>query len=143
MSKVSTATPIKAAAMRRRIDPPAERGPVIESEAQGPTPTSVFRLRLARLGRPVVRLRRRVGAVADAPHRLDYHRPPADLLAHLSLIHVHGPSVSIEGVAPHLLEQPLAREGDTPIQEEVVKKVELAGSELDPCLLYTSPSPRD
>src|SRR5665648_514296 len=36
MSKVSTATPIEAAAMRRRIDPPAERGPVIESEAPGP-----------------------------------------------------------------------------------------------------------
>src|SRR5512133_172127 len=68
--------------------------------------------------------------VADAPHG-DDRRGVAELAANLPDMHVDGPRVAGERVAPHPLQELVAGQHDAPMVEELPEQVELLGRQLD------------
>src|SRR5205823_3526921 len=68
--------------------------------------------------------------VADPPDGHD-RRGLAELAAELADVHVDGPRVAGEGVAPDALQELVAREDETAVVEELPEQVELLGRELD------------
>src|SRR5262249_36850834 len=74
--------------------------------------------------------RRRRDLVADAPDR-DDRRGVAQLAPQLADVDVDRPRVAGEGVAPHALEQLVARPHEATVVEELPEQVELLRGELD------------
>src|SRR5919197_4123237 len=75
--------------------------------------------------------------VADPPDGHDRRRL-AELAAELAHVHVDGPRVAREGVAPDALQELVAREDESAVVEELPEQVELLGRELD--LLVSDPN---
>src|SRR4051812_1361710 len=78
---------------------------------------------------PLGVLRRR-HLVADAPHG-DDRRCVAELAAQLADVHVDRARVACEGVAPHALEQLVARQHEAAVIEQLPEEIELLRRELD------------
>src|SRR5262252_3457538 len=72
----------------------------------------------------------RLQPVPDPAHGLDLDSV-AELLAHLRDVHVHGAGVAVPVVAPHAVEDLLAREREARPFGEVPQQVELLRRELD------------
>src|SRR5438105_895319 len=68
--------------------------------------------------------------VADAPHR-DDRRRIAELPPHLADMDVHRSRVTGERVAPHALEQLVARQDEAAVVEQLPEEIELLRRELD------------
>src|SRR6185295_18371177 len=66
----------------------------------------------------------------DTPDR-DDRRGVAELPAQLADVHVHRSRVAGEGVAPHALEQLVARQHEALVVEQLPEEVELLRGELD------------
>src|ERR1700751_1007976 len=82
----------------------------------------------AALGRVVARSR--AGLVADPPHRHD-RRSVAELPPQLAHVDVDRPRIAREGVAPHALEQLVAREHEAAVVEQLPEEVELLRCQAD------------
>src|SRR5439155_7762386 len=73
---------------------------------------------------------RRRDLVADPPDG-DDRRCLAELAPELAHMDVHGPGVAGERVAPHALEELVAREDEAAVVEQLPQEIELLRRELD------------
>src|SRR5215213_2693979 len=80
--------------------------------------------------------------VADAPHGRD-HDAVTELLANLRDVHIDGASVAEPVVAPHAVEDLLARQREAGALGEEAQQVELLGGELDRRIVDQHLAPAD